>query len=74
MGAQFLTRHGRGLGIDQDEGEHARTGPVVDPGVHRAALDDDIAWLQMRHLATVELEIAFARQQQSIIDGLGCGA
>jgi hypothetical protein len=74
MGAQFLTRHGRGLGIDQDEGEHARTGPVVDPGVHSASLDEDIAGFQMGHLTAVELEVALARQQQSIIDGLGCGA
>ena len=49
-------------------------GPVVDPGVHSASLDDDIAGFQMGHLTAVELEVALARQQQSIIDGLGCGA
>jgi hypothetical protein len=40
---QLLARRSSGLGIDQDEGEHARGRPAVDPGVHRAALDDDIA-------------------------------
>ncbi len=30
-----------------------------------------VAGLQMRHLAAVELEIACARQQQRVIDGLG---
>ena len=66
MGAQLLARDRGRVGIDQDEGEDARCRSGVDPGVHRAALDDDIAWLQMRHLAAVELEIAFARQQQGI--------
>ena len=36
---------------------------MVDPGMHRAALDDDIAGFQMRDLAAVELEVALARQQ-----------
>ena len=57
--------------IDQDEGEHAGSRPIVDPGVHRAPLDDDIAGFQMRHLAAVEFEVALARQQQGIIDRLG---
>jgi hypothetical protein len=35
---------------------------MVDPGVHRAALDDDIARFQMRHLTAVELEVALARR------------
>ena len=74
MRAQFLARRRSPAGIDQDEGEHARGGPVVDPGVHSASLDDDIAGFQMGHLTAVELEVALARQQQSIIDGLGCGA
>src|ERR1700730_16769283 len=71
VGAQLLAGDGRRVGVDQDEGEDARSGSVVDPGVHCAALDDDVARLQMRHLAAVELEIALARQQQGIIDGLG---
>src|SRR5882672_586183 len=48
--AQLLVSHSGGLGVDQDEGEDAGCGSVIDPGVHRAALDDDIAGLQMRHL------------------------
>src|SRR5439155_24289360 len=61
MRPQLLARYGGRLGVDQDEGENAGCGSVIDPGVHRAALNDDIAGLQMRHLAAVEFEIAFAR-------------
>jgi hypothetical protein len=63
MRPQLLARHCRGVRVDQDEGEHAWGRPVVDPGMHRAALDDDIAGFQMRDLAAVELEVALARQQ-----------
>jgi len=61
MRPQFLPRHRSRVGIDQDEGEHARGGPIVDPGVHRAALYDSVARFQMCHLAAVELEVALAR-------------
>jgi hypothetical protein len=43
MPPQLLPGHDGGVGIDQDEGEDARRRSGVDPGVHRAALDDDIA-------------------------------
>jgi hypothetical protein len=71
MRAQLLARDFGRIGVDQDEGEHGRSRPVVDPGMHRAALHDDVAGLHVQDLAAVELEVAFARQQQRIIDGLG---
>ena len=67
MGPQLLAAHGGGVSIDQDEGEHARGRPVVDPGVHRAALDDDIAAFQVRHLTAVEFQVPLARQQRGLI-------
>jgi len=53
MRAQLLAGYGGGVGVDQDEGEHAGGRPVVDPGVHRAALDNDISGFQTLHLAAV---------------------
>jgi len=41
--AQLLSRGFRRGGVDQDEGEDGWCRAVVDPCVHRAALDDDIA-------------------------------
>jgi hypothetical protein len=51
------------VGVDQDEGEDGRRGAVVDLGVHRAALHDNVTGLHVHDLAAVELEIAFAREQ-----------
>jgi hypothetical protein len=56
VGAQLLSRHRSGICVNQDEGEDAGDWPVVDPGMHRAALDDDIAGLQMCDLTAVQLE------------------
>jgi len=47
------------VGVDQDEGEGAGRKAVVDPGVHRAALDDDVALFQVDGLAGFELQVAF---------------
>src|SRR5260370_10117977 len=43
------------LGRDQDEGDDARPGAVVDPVVHGAALDPDVAGLDLRHAAGLKL-------------------
>jgi hypothetical protein len=71
MRAQLLARDFGRIGVDQDEGEHGRSRPVVDPGMHRAALHDDVAGLHVQDLAAVELEVAFTGKQQRIIDCLG---
>jgi len=60
MRAQILAAGFGRVGVDQDEGKHGRRRAVVDPGVHRAALHDDVARLHMHNLAAVEFEIAFA--------------
>src|SRR5271166_6873119 len=60
MGAQLLAGDLGWIGVDQDEREHGRSRPVVDPGVHRAALHDDVARLHMHDLTAIELEIALA--------------
>jgi hypothetical protein len=65
MRSRLLAGNRGRAGIDRDEAEDARCRSGVDPRVHPAALDDDAARLQMRDLAAVEFEIAFARQQQA---------
>src|SRR6516164_384895 len=71
MGVQVLACYSGRVRIDKNERKDARHRTVVDPGVHRAALNDDITGLQMHDLAAVELQIALSREQQCIIDRLG---
>jgi hypothetical protein len=52
-GADFPAVDLDGLGVDQDECGDRRDGAAVDPGVHGATLDDDVAGLQMDDLATL---------------------
>src|SRR6185312_6845009 len=59
------------LGVDEDEGEDAGRGAVVHPGMHRAALDHHVALFQMHRLAVIELKIAFAREDDRVIERLG---
>jgi hypothetical protein len=68
---QLLTRHLDRVGVDQHKGEDRRHAAVIDPGMHRAALDADIARLHVDGLAVVELEVAFTRQEDRVIDRLG---
>src|SRR4029077_5812981 len=63
MGPQLLTPGFGRIGVDQDEREHGRRRTVVDPGVHRAALHDDVAGLHVHDFAAVEFEAALARKQ-----------
>src|SRR5260370_8333690 len=71
MRRQRLAAHSDGAGVDQDEGKDRRAWPGRNPGVHRAALDADIARLHAHGLAVVELEVALARQQDRVIERLG---
>ena len=74
MGVQVLACYGGRVRVDKNERKDARHRTVVDPGVHRAALNDDITGLQMHDLAAVELQVALSREQQCIIDRLGARA
>ncbi len=60
MRRQLLSAGLDRIGVDQDKGENARLGAGIDPGVHRAALHDDIARFHRYGLAVVEFEVAFA--------------
>jgi hypothetical protein len=62
MRAEFLASDFGRISVDQDESENSRGRAVIHPGVHRAALDNDVARLHVHDLAAVELEVAFARE------------
>src|SRR6478752_4602699 len=51
---------------DQHEGDDARLGAVVDPVMDRAALHDDVAGLQMRDLAGLELHVDLALHDDGV--------
>ena len=52
-----LTVHLDGPGVDQNEGSYCCSRPLVDPGMHGAALNYDVASLQMHDFATIELTV-----------------
>ena len=58
------------LGVDQHEGEHAWLRAIVDPRVHGAALDDDIALGKVHGLTVVKFQVAFTGQQDRVIQRL----
>src|SRR5262249_30353358 len=68
---QALAGHLYRVRVDQDKGEDARLRPGRDPGVHRAALYADVAGFHAHGLAVVELEVAFALEQDRIVERLG---
>ena len=59
MRRQLLAADLDRVGVDKDESEGTGLRAVIDPGMHRAALHDDVALRQMHGLAIVELEAAF---------------
>src|SRR5262249_25686541 len=67
-GLQHLAAGLNGLGGDQHEGDDARLGAAVDPIVYGAALDDDIAGLEMRHVAGLKLHVDLALHDDGIIE------
>ena len=55
--AHFHTVNLDGLGIDQDESGDRRNRAPIDPGVNRAALDHDVAGLQMHGLTVFQFAV-----------------
>ena len=70
-GAHLLAVDLDGFGIDQDESGDRRDRTLVDPGVHGAALDDNVANLQVYDLTAVEFEVNFTRQHHHVVHGFG---
>src|SRR6267154_1377452 len=67
-GLEHLAASFDGLCRDQHTGDDTRLRPAVDPIVDRAPLDDDIASLQMRDIARLELHIDLALHNDGIIE------
>lgn len=57
--------------VDQHEGKHGRLRADRRPSVHRATLHADVTGLHTHPLPVVELEIAFALQQDRVVQRLG---
>ena len=55
--AHFRTVNLDGLGIDQDESGDRRNRAFIDPCVKRAALDHDVAGLQMHGLTVFQFAV-----------------
>src|SRR6266404_5735893 len=66
--AHFRTVNLDGLGVDQDECNYCRNRAFVDPGVNRAALDQDITGLQT-HDIVFEFAIKLTRQLNRVVHG-----
>src|SRR5271169_6443892 len=55
--AHFRTVNLYGLRVDQDESGDRRNRAPIDPGVNRAALDHDVARLQMHGLTVFQFAV-----------------
>src|SRR5579883_2411925 len=70
LGRPFLRPSGWHFGINQNEGDPARLGAVVDPGVIGALLHQYIAGFDV-DLAVVEQHVDLAVEHDRVIDRLG---
>lgn len=70
-GAHFLAIDHVGRRVDQDKSDDRWDRAPIDPGVYRAALDDDVAGFQMYDLTIVEFAVNLAGQQDCVVHGFG---
>src|SRR5262252_8647900 len=66
-----LSARGDGLRVDERERDDAGNLAAVDPVVHRAALDEDIARLEVDLVALLELHVDLARDHHGVVDRVG---